>query len=135
MSAVERLLHLPDHVVFSAACLERLAETADVGQGLRHAAKFCRGVVAVTVGEKGFYWLDGDTVRHIPAFAVEAIDTNGAGDIFHGAYALGLAEGLGVEEAARLASATAALKCAQGSGWESIPDRPTVDALLQKGAL
>ena len=135
MSAVEKLLHLPDHVVFSAACLARLANSDDVDAGLRHAAGLCRGVVAVTVGEKGFYWLDGDAVRHVPAFAVEAIDTNGAGDIFHGAYTLGLAEGLDVEAAARLASATAALKCAKGSGWESIPDRAGVDALLLKGTL
>lgn len=66
----------------------------------------------------------------MPAFKVRAVDTNGAGDIFHGAFTLGLAEGRSVEQAARLASATAALKCARGSGWESIPDRETVDALL-----
>lgn len=131
MDATARLLHLPDHVVFSAACLERLAGTADVGAGLRHAAGLCRGLVSVTVGEKGFYWLDGGVLRNLPAFPIEAIDTNGAGDIFHGAYTLGLAEGLDVEGAARLASATAALKCARGSGWESIPDRPAVDAMLQ----
>jgi len=131
MEAVEKLLALPDHIVFSAACLARLADTPDIEMGLKHAAYRCRGVVAVTLGEKGFYWLDGDTVRHVPTFPVQAIDTNGAGDIFHGAYTLGLAEGMPVEQAARFASATAALKCAKGSGWESIPDRQNVDSLLE----
>lgn len=133
MDAVMRLLDLPDHIVFSAACLERLSETDDIEQGLRHAAGLCRGIVSVTVGEKGFWWFDGERARHVPTFAVAALDTNGAGDIFHGAYALGIAEGRNVEDAARLASATAALKCARGSGWESIPDRAAVDALLMKG--
>jgi len=133
MDAVGKLLDLPDHVVFSAACLARLSGSTDVEAGLRHAAKLCRGVVAVTDGEKGFFWLDGDVVRNVPAFPVEAIDTNGAGDIFHGAYTLGLAEGLDVEQAARFAGATAAIKCATGSGWESIPDRAAVNALLNGG--
>jgi len=134
MSAVEHLLELPDHIVFSAACLARLAGTPDIEAGLLHAATRCSGVVAVTVGERGFYWLDGGRMRHVPAFPVQAIDTNGAGDIFHGAYALGLAEGLPVEKAARFASATAALKCAKGSGWESIPNRRQVDSLLERDA-
>ncbi|MGV3652355.1 MAG: PfkB family carbohydrate kinase [Devosia sp.] len=133
MDAVRRLLDLPDHVVFSAACLTRLAGTPDIAAGLRHARNLCRGVVAVTDGEHGFFWLDGDAVRNVPAFPVKAIDTNGAGDIFHGAYTLGLAEGLDVAGAARFASATAALKCANGSGWESIPDRAAVSALLAGG--
>jgi sulfofructose kinase len=130
MDAVLRLLDLPDHVVFSSACLARLADTDDIEAGLRYASVHCHGVVAVTDGERGFFWLDGDVVRNVPAFPVVAIDTNGAGDIFHGAYTLGLAEGLDVERAARFAGATAALKCARGSGWESIPDRAAVNALL-----
>tara|TARA_R110002124_G_scaffold16882_7_gene71542 strand:- start:111037 stop:111945 length:909 start_codon:yes stop_codon:yes gene_type:complete len=134
MDAVHRLLDLPDHVVFSSACLARLAETGDIEAGLRYAAALCRGVVAVTDGEHGFFWLDGDKVRNVPAFPVNAIDTNGAGDIFHGAYTLGLAEGLDVQGAARFAGATAALKCERGSGWESIPDRAAVNALLNGSA-
>ena len=132
MAAVHKLLKLPDHIVFSAACLERLTGEADVEKGLRGAALICRGTVSVTAGNRGFFWLDGEVVRNVPAFPVEAIDTNGAGDIFHGAFTLGLAEGLRIEGAARLASATAALKCARGSGWESIPNRKVVEELLKE---
>jgi sulfofructose kinase len=134
MDAVHRLLHLPDHIVFSSACLERLTGTPDVAGGLLRAADLCRGTVSVTRGEEGFWWFDGANVRHVPAFPVKAVDTNGAGDIFHGVFALGLAEGREVEGAARLAAATAALKCARGSGWESIPDRAEVDALVAGAA-
>ena len=134
MDAVHKLLNLPDHVVFSAACLRRLSDSDDIETGLRHARNMCRGVVAVTDGEHGFFWLNESGVHNIPAFPIKAIDTNGAGDIFHGAYTLGVAEGLCVEDAARFASATAALKCSKGSGWESIPDRKAVEDFLKRSA-
>ena len=134
MDAVHKLLHLPDHVVFSAACLRRLSDSDDIETGLRYARNMCRGVVAVTDGEHGFFWLSESGVRNIAAYPIKAIDTNGAGDIFHGAYTLGVAEGLGVEDAARFASATAALKCSKGSGWESIPDRKAVEDFLKRSA-
>lgn len=130
MAAVERLLALPDHVMFSAACLERLTGAADPEAGLRLVAERCHGIPSVTQGERGFWWLDGSDIRHCPAFPVHALDTNGAGDIFHGAFTLGLAEKRDISAAARLASAIAALKCARGSGWESLPDRADVDRLL-----
>ncbi|WP_176084220.1 PfkB family carbohydrate kinase [Martelella sp. HB161492] len=134
MSAVHELLELPDHIVFSAACLSTLTGMSDIVAALPVAARLCRGIVSVTDGSRGFFWHDGEAVKNVPAFPVDAIDTNGAGDIFHGAFTLGLAEGLPIMEAARLASATAALKCARGSGWESIPDRPAVDKLLRENA-
>jgi len=134
MDAVRQLLHLPDHIVFSAACLAALTGCKSIENALAVAATMCRGVVSVTDGSRGFFWLDNGMVRNLPAFTVEAIDTNGAGDIFHGAFTLGLAEGLSIKEAARLASATAALKCARGSGWESIPDRAAVNQLLGENA-
>jgi sulfofructose kinase len=133
MGAVHALLGLPDHIVFSAACLAQLTGTDDIGRGLAEAQARAGGTVAVTRGAAGFYWLDGGRLAHVPAFPVKAVDTNGAGDIFHGAYTVGLAEGRDVAGAARLASATAALKCARGSGWESIPDRADVETLLTTG--
>jgi sulfofructose kinase len=133
MTAVHALLDGPDHIIFSAACLALLTGTEDTGEGLRLADARCRGAVAVTRGAEGFFWCDRGRIRHVPAFPVTAIDTNGAGDIFHGAFTVGLAEGLDVAGAARLASATAALKCARGSGWEAIPDRRDVETLLSNG--
>jgi sulfofructose kinase len=132
MDAVRRLLPAADHVVFSKDCLARLTGSDDIVGGVHHASSMTPSSVAVTNGEAGVYWLDRGTVNHLPAFAVKALDTNGAGDIFHGAFALGLAEGMDTKESFLLASATAALKCATGSGWESIPDRKTVDQFLTR---
>lgn len=79
---------------------------------------------AVTLGAGG--------VRHaggrLPAFQVAARDTTGAGDVFHGAFALALAEGQDPEEALRFASAAAALRCEAGG----LPDRRAVNRLLSR---
>jgi sugar/nucleoside kinase (ribokinase family) len=59
------------------------------------------------------------------------VDTTGCGDVFHGAYAAALAEGLDPAARVRLASATAALKATRSGGQAGIPVRDTVEAFLQ----
>ena len=125
------LFGLADHLVFSAAALCRHAGTTDPLEGLRRMRRTApRAVLGVTLGEGGYLWLDGEAPRRSPAPAVAVLDTLGAGDVFHGAYALALAEGRGVAEAARFANAAAALKCTRTGGRAGIPDRAEVDALL-----
>ena len=66
----------------------------------------------------------------MPAFTVHAVDTLGAGDIFHGAFTLAIAEGQAVEAAIRFASAAAALKCTKPGGPLAAPFRPEVTEFL-----
>ena len=89
-------------------------------------------VVGVTMGERGSQFLLDGVIHHVPAIPVLAQDTNGAGDVFHGAYTLALAEGQGVLDAARFASAAAALKCRNGTGWAASPDRAAVHQLMKE---
>jgi hypothetical protein len=62
-------------------------------------------------------------------------DTTGCGDVFHGAYALGLCEGMAPLEAARFATAAAALKGERARGWNGMADRAAVEALLAMSTL
>jgi sugar/nucleoside kinase (ribokinase family) len=81
-------------------------------------------------------WLDDNgEPKHMPAFPVHTVDTLGAGDAFHGAFTLAIAEGQPIEEAMRFASATAALKCTRFGGAFASPQRTEVDALLASGAI
>lgn len=74
-------------------------------------------------------------MRHFPAFAVAAVDTNGCGDTFHGAFALAVARDLAIEEAITFASAAAALKAmaagGQRRGWDVLPTLDEVFQFLQ----
>lgn len=124
------LVPLPDYAVFSAPALRRLSGEADPEAGLRAVRSMCCGAVGVTVGRDGFLWLEGETLQHEPGFAVEAVDTLGAGDVFHGAFALAIAEGCDIRAAGRFANAASALKCTRPGGRAGIPTRSEVDSLL-----
>jgi sulfofructose kinase len=116
----ETLLPLSDHAVFSEPALSGLAGSAEDEVLARIASYGCE-VVAVTRGANGVSWRENHTVRHQPAFAVEAVDTTGAGDVFHGAYALSIGAGLAAADAISFAAAAAALKCTRPGGREGIP--------------
>ena len=129
----ERLIEASDHVVFSSEGLRDFAGDGAPENLLRRFARRRGQVLGVTRGAGGSLWLlDGEIVA-IPAFKVVMADTTGCGDVFHGAYALGLGEGMTPLEAARLASAAAALKGKRARGWNGMPDRAAVTSLMDIG--
>jgi len=120
------------HVIFSGECLRATARTDDLAAGLAHMGQFTDAFLAVTNGPNPVLWRDRGTIRETPAFAFEAVDTLGAGDVFHGAFTLALVEGLPVEGALRFAAAAAGLKCSRFGGSTAAPWRAEVDGLLAK---
>lgn len=116
----ERLLPLTDHAIFSEPALAGFAGP-DIDTALRRIETHGCRISAVTLGERGVEWREGGEPRRLPAFAVAVIDTNGAGDVFHGAYAFAIGSGMKVGEAMAFASAAAALKCARPAGRGGIP--------------
>lgn len=125
------------HAAFSAQGLRELTGERDPRQGLLALASKGQDVwYAVTVGAEGVYYMDQGAVAHAPAFPVEAVDTLGAGDVWHGALALALAEGQPLRRAIDFASATSALKCLTFGGRNGAPRRHEVMAFLaERGAL
>jgi sulfofructose kinase len=128
----EALLKLGTHVVASTEALRATTGFAEPAIALQRLAEHVAGFLAVTDGPNGVYWLENGDLRHMPAFAVKAIDTLGAGDIFHAAFTLALAEGLNLVGALRFASAAAALKCTHFGGAAGSPKRAEVDAFLKR---
>ena len=124
------LLALGTHVIASSEALHGTTGTRDFAAGLAQLAAHNSGLLAVTNGENGVYWRDGDVLRHMPAFAVTAVDTLGAGDAFHGAFTLALADGRDLGAALRFACAAAALKCTRFGGAAGAPFRADVDAFI-----
>jgi sulfofructose kinase len=127
----DRLLSLASYPIFSAEALRSTSGIHDLETALARATDFCRGFVAVTDGANGAHWCRDTDVRHLPAFAVKAVDTLAAGDVFHGAFALALAEGRDESETVRFASAAAALKCTRFGGIAGTPDGAEVERLLR----
>ncbi len=118
-----------DHLIVSHECATEVLGRDDPEAALAVLRRRDGQVVGVTLGKRGVLIdVDGST-ELVPAFAVKTVDTTGAGDVFHGAYAFGLARGWGALRAAELASAAAALACT-GMGREAIPDLERVLALM-----
>lgn len=123
----EALLPLTDHAIFSAPALTAFAGENNAA-ALERVSSFGCAVAAVTRGAEGVLWRTTGAIEERPAFPVPVVDTNGAGDVFHGAYALAIAAGAGIGEAMVFASAAAALKCTRPGGRDGIP---TLDEILQ----
>jgi sulfofructose kinase len=116
----ERLLPLTDHAVFSEPALASFAGSAN-DEALASLARFKCRVIAVTRGPDGVSWYEDGRLHRQAAYPVEVVDTTGAGDVFHGAYALAIGAGLEVRDATAFAAATAALKCTHSGGRIGIP--------------
>jgi sulfofructose kinase len=130
---LQRLAPQADHAVFSERGIAEFTGIADPPAALAAAASRLTATVAVTLGARGsLWWREGRAVA-LTAPRVRALDTTGCGDVFHGAYALAIAEGAEVMAAARFATAAAALKATRGDGWDGMPDRAGVEALLRQG--
>ena len=131
MSLREGLLNVSSHLVFSSEPLQETADVTDDGAALRKIAKLTPSFLAGTRGPKGTIWLDEQgTLQETPAFPVHTVDTLGAGDVFHGAFALAITEKQAVRQALRFASAAAALKCTRFGGAFAAPQRAEVEELL-----
>lgn len=121
-----------DHVVCSEpglALLEPSGDLAALAARLPGAA-----VVAVTLGAAGVRWIAGGRAEAQPGFRVAAVDTLSAGDVFHGAYALAIAERRPVADAMRFAAAAAAIKVTRFGGRLGAPTRDEVEAFLERPA-
>lgn len=89
-------------------------------------------MVVVTAGGDGVVLVtpDADETVWVPAFPIRPVDTNAAGDVFHGALAVAIAEGRPPTSAIRFAAAAAAIKCGRPGGRLGAPTRAEVEALL-----
>ena len=131
MSLREGLLTASSHLVFSNEPLQETAGIADDGEALKKIARLTPAFLAGTRGPQGTIWLDEhQTLQETPAFPVHTVDTLGAGDVFHGAFALAITEGQELREALRFASAAAALKCTRFGGAFAAPQRTEVEEFL-----
>ncbi len=119
-----------DYAIFSQPGLAAASGVSDPAQGLRRMQPIAPGAVGVTLGADGFLWLESGRDHHAAAPRVDVVDTLAAGDVFHAAFAVAIAEGRSLSDAAAFANAAAALKCTRHGGRNGAPARVEVDDLL-----
>lgn len=122
----DELARVVDYVVCSAdfarQCLNQTIHDIKQGYEAYHKLKkIYSGQIILTLGELGCIYEDELGIHHLPAYQVDAIDTTGAGDIFHGAFAYGLAHKMSLAVNCRFSSTVAGISVTRLGAYTSIP--------------
>jgi sulfofructose kinase len=125
------LFLLCGYVILSEAAAARITGLSRPEDQVRELQKKYGSAVIVTSGRAGSWCAAENECFHTEAFSVQAIDTTGAGDTFHGAFAAALHHGRTIREALLWASAAAALKCTR-PGHEGLPDQPALMNFIRR---
>ena len=130
---VERLLTLTDIMIPS----EEFAIGHTGASSAEEAAKklyemYNPQIVVVTQGKKGGLLYQGDDIVSYPIYPAKVVDSNGAGDVFHGAFAAAVVKGFDYEKCCHFSSAVSAMKCTGVGARESVPDFETAKKYLKE---
>ena len=124
----QKLTNLVDYIVASKKFACEFTSETDEEKAVKKLSEYAPSVV-VTLGERGLIWKNKRDMGWKPAFTVDAVDTTGAGDAFHGAFAAGIADGKKWDELLRYSSAVAALCCTKLGARLGIPTSEEVKEL------
>lgn len=123
----ETLFPLADYIIPSKKYAERLTGECDPEKAAAALLGYGAAAVIITMGREGCLVAGRGVMEKIPALPVDAVDTTGAGDVFHGGFVYALSIGCDLRRAARFASAAAALKCSRPA---ALPTREEVERIL-----
>ena len=121
-AGVERLLPYADYLIPSkefALGISGCDNPEDAAKKLFET--YSPKVVVITCGKDGGVYYDGKELRTYPIYPAKVVDSNGAGDVFHGAFAAGLMKGFDPYKCCHFASAVSGLKCTGVGARESVP--------------
>ena len=127
------LLALVDHLIIADDFAQTMTGQSDPAVAVEKLWTSAPKNIVITCGAQGAWYIDqsgNGGLQFQPTFKVDVVDSNGCGDVFHGAYAAALSRGLGLTRRVRFAAAAAALKATQPGGAMGTPDQATVQAFL-----
>lgn len=132
---IEKLLPLTDIIIPSAEFAMGHTGAADIETAAKIVfERYSPEIVVITDGKNGGVMYDGEEIWHYPAFPVKAVDSNGAGDVFHGAFAFGVQMGYTYKKCCVFSSAVSALKCMGVGARESVPEfEDVINFLKERG--
>ena len=127
-----RLASAADFLIMNARYPLRVSGKDSMEEALLTMARWGPRVVISTCGKDGCFLVQDGQVLHLPAFPVQAVDTTGAGDVFHGAFLAGWLRKMPLLDCIRFASAVSALKCLKPGGRAGIPSLEQVSRFLRE---
>ena len=110
----------------------KLSDNESLEYIFKQLRKLNKNNIIVTLGEKGLVYEKDNNIIHMPAFKAKAIDTTGAGDIFHGAFAYCISNGYSLEKSLQISSMTSSISVEFLGGQTSIPSIKDVKCKIKK---
>ena len=130
VNGIEAVWPAVDLLACNPRFVAQVTGRTDLEEGLAALAARGPARVAATLAAAGSIGLEAGRFLHAPGFPVSVVDTNGAGDVFHGACAVGELRGWSFEWTLTFANAVAAMKCRTLGGRRGIPRLDEVAAFL-----
>lgn len=130
--SLTEILMLTDYAIFSHGALDEFLPDMERRQQLDRIMLMGPHHAGVTLGPDGYMWRDTFGGGQVDGFEVPIADTTGAGDAFHGAFALMLSEKRSIAECSELANAVAAMKCRRLGARSGLPTREELETFLGK---
>jgi sulfofructose kinase len=121
---IEEVMDTADYFILSSEFLEAKELGFDnlvFDEKIIKLDELVSGTLVMTDGEKGAYYISDKTIYHVPVPQVQAVDTVGAGDNFHAAFALALTRGFDLHQMVKFSVAVASLSCREYGGRMGLP--------------
>ena len=131
-TVTKEIIKEASHIAFSMNGLKVFTKIKNKFEALKSVKNISSAWACVTDGENGVHYLKDNKLEHIPTKIITVKDTLGAGDVWHGAFALSLAEGNDEVNSIKFASCAATLKCKFFGGRDGFPNRQQVDQFLME---
>jgi len=129
---VKQIVDLSSYPIFSETGVFEYTKIKSIISSLKKMYSKKNKFYAITAGEKGVYWIENGSVFNCKPPKIKVIETNCAGDVFHGAFAAFIHQKHSVMDSMKLATATASLKCTKKGGIYSIPSYSSVKKFENK---
>ena len=130
---IEELLPYVDIFIASENFAETYAKEKDIQKAIMAIQNaYHPKVLVVTTGKDGGYYVEKDKAIHYDSYKVDVVDSNGAGDTFHGAFLYAYLQKMNIKEACQFASATSAIKCQKAGVRQALPTKEEVIEFMNK---
>ena len=125
-SKIKQIVDLASYPIFSETGALEYTKTKSIISSLKKMNSLKNKFYAITAGKKGVYWIENGIIFNCKPPAIKVVETNCAGDVFHGAFAAFIHKKYSIIETMKLATATASLKCTKYGGIYSLPSLSSV---------
>ena len=129
---VKQIVDLSSYPIFSETGAFEYTKIKSIIGSLKKMYLMKKKFYAITAGKKGVYWIENGNIFNCKPPKIKVVETNCAGDVFHGAFAAFIHQKYPVSDSMKLATATASLKCTKKGGIYSIPSYLSVKKFENK---